>query len=392
MPRFTALSQTSHAVRATSFGPFGQRIAELSKQGLVAPLHIGDTWLMPPEPAQRIALDVEAVHRYAPIAGLPPLREAVHARISERYGIPSQPEEVFLTPGSTGGLSLAAEALFDPGDEVIIMTPSWPLIFGMLERRGVVIREVPVSADGFPDGDIAALRERLEAACSARTAGLYFCDPNNPGGFIYSPEMLAALADFARSHDLWVISDVAYVDFCFDAPEFRPAAALEGFAGRTITAGTFSKSFALAGHRIGWLHVPEGPAELMTRLLTYSTYHTSTSAQEMALACLRADAGAEIWKSYEDGARVAHEVLEGRVRPAVAGAFVFLDLRPLGVKDHEGCLELLGRILEDGVALCPGRVFGRDFEGFARLCYTALPPEELRRALQRLRPYLDGTP
>lgn len=370
-------------MRATSYGPFAARMGQLLKEGELIPLHLGDTWLLPPKDAREINLDQDAIHRYAPIAGLPELREETQKRL-QGYGIDAQYDEVFITPGSTGGLSLAVEAMFDPGDEVIILTPSWPLIFGMFHRRKVQVRQVPVGDAGCPD-DVVKLKERLSQAINEKTAGIYFCDPNNPAGFIYSPEMLDAIADLVEAHNLWVISDIAYADMVF-IDKYKVTGARPRFKDRCVTAGTFSKTFALAGHRVGYLHAPPAVSKLLTGLLTNTTYHSSTSAQEMALACLRSEETESVSRSYAEGAKIAHELFEGTYRPAEGGAFLFVDLRPLGITSHEQTLDFLMRCLDVGVSLCPGQIFGEGFGPFARLCYTAVSPEQLRMGLKRLNP------
>lgn len=383
MPRFPNVSDISQTMSATSYGPFAARMSQLLSRGELIPLHLGDTWLLPPKDAREINLNEDAIHRYAPIAGLPELRTQTQKRL-QSYGIDAQYEDVYITPGSTGGLSLAVEAMFDPGDEVIIFTPSWPLIFGMFHRRGVQVRQVPVGNAGVPD-DISSLKERLTNAINEKTAGIYFCDPNNPAGFIYSEELLEIIADLAEEHNLWVISDIAYADMAFE-DNFQVTGARPRFKNRCVTSGTFSKTFALAGHRVGYLHCPPSVSKLLTGLLTNTTYHASTSAQEMALACLKSEETESVSKSYAEGAKIAHSLFEGRYTPAQGGAFLFVDLRPLGVTSHEETLDFLMRCLDKGVSLCPGQIFGEGFGPFARLCYTAVSPKQLREGLKRLNP------
>lgn len=388
MPRFPARSAAAQALPATSFGPFQARMAEVQAEGRLIPLHLGDTWVLPPEPARRIDLDREELHRYVAVPGLPRLRAAVAERLAARYAIPTATERVFITPGSTGGLSIAASALFEPGDEVLVLTPSWPLIFGILSRQGIVVREVSVGPDGAPETESEAFAARLDAAITEKTAGIYFCDPNNPAGFIYPEPYLRAIAERAERHALWILSDIAYVDLAFEP--FKAAAARPDMAERCVTAGTFSKTLALAGHRVGYLTGPPAVAELIARLICHSSYHASSSAQEMALACLTAGREGEVAESYAAGAAIAHAELRGRFRPAQAGAFVFLDLRPRGVSNEEEALAFLIRCLDAGVSLCPGRIFGAGFAAFARLCFTAVPPQRLREGLARIKPLLEG--
>jgi aspartate/methionine/tyrosine aminotransferase len=387
MPRFPSVSDISQRMSSTSYGPFATRMNEMMQAGTLIPLHLGDSYLLPPKAARQIDLNQEPIHRYAPIAGLPKLRAATCERLVS-YGIDAAVEDVFITPGSTGGLSLAVEAMFDPGDEVIVLTPSWPLIFGMLQRRAVTIREVPVGLNGSPD-DLDAFKERLNASITEKTAAIYFCDPNNPAGFIYSKGLRQIIAEIVDKHELWVISDIAYADMAFN-DDYRVTGALPEFKDRCVTSGTYSKTFALAGHRVGYLHAPQAISALLSGLITNTTYHTSTSAQAMALACLESGQDDLVAKSYKTGADIAHELFKGCFQKAQGGAFLFVDLRPLGVKDHQGTLDFLLRCLDKGVSLCPGQIFGQHFGPFARLCYTAVSPERLREGLALLNPLFEG--
>ena len=383
MPRFPSVSEVSQSMQSTSYGPFATRMAALLGAGALIPLHLGDSYLLPPKAARDIDLNVTQIHRYAPVAGIPELRQESCAKL-RGYGIDAEVEDVFITPGSTGGLSLAVEAMFDSGDEAIILTPSWPLIFGMFQRRGVTVQEVPVGLSGFPD-NIEDFKQRLVEAINERTSAIYFCDPNNPSGFIYSEEMLDVIADAAEEHNLWVISDIAYADMVFE-DGYHVTASLPRFKDRCVTSGTFSKTYALAGHRVGYLHAPRSISALLTGLITNTTYHASTSAQEMALASIRSADQTTVSESYARGAQIAHKLFEGCFAPAQGGAFLFIDLRVLGVRNHQETLEFLGRCLDEEVALCPGQIFGKHFGPFARLCYTAVSPERLREGLTRLNP------
>jgi aspartate/methionine/tyrosine aminotransferase len=267
-------------------------------------------------------------------------------------------------------------ALFDEGDEVLVLTPVWPLILGILSARGVVPVQVPVGTEGWPEPEPETLRQRLLDACTDRTAGLYVCDPNNPGGFVTPPEHVRVLREVAEEMDLWMMVDVVYKDLIFDRSPWQvPELAAGDGADRLFLTGSFSKSHVLAGHRAGFLVGPEAMETVVTRVITHCPYHASTSAQEMAVAALAAGPGEidRVRHSYRAGMVAARTGLETLCHQPQAGAFLFLDLREL-VHDEEETMALLVRCAEAGVALAPGSMFGDTFARFARLCYTTVPP------------------
>jgi aspartate/methionine/tyrosine aminotransferase len=385
MPLFPQPSHSAREIRFSSFGSMAERVSDLEAKGLLIPLHLGDTYLPPPAPALEVSLQADYLHRYGHLEGFPELRLGIAERVGERFDLPARKENVFVTPGAIGALSLLADTLFDPGEEVIVLTPCWPVIFGILTRRGLTVKEVPVGYDGFPELNSGDFVNRLRSAVSVRTKGIYFCNPNNPSGFILNESFSAAIIDLALEHSLWVLEDIAYGELVFKGC-FRPISSDRRIQNCSVVVGTFSKSHALAGHRVGYLVAPPEIQGLIPRLLMHTTYHTSTVAQLMAQACLRCSDEEEqkTLNSYIEGANIAHELLSCVAAPAEAGAFIMLDLRPYGVTGKAKMDMFLDALLDQHVSLCPGSVFGRDFESFARLCFTAVPPRQLREGIARI--------
>ncbi len=377
MPRFPDLSSRCADLPAGSFTAFGARLQEEKRAGKLVPLHIGDTHGMPPEDSTRVDLGVPRVHRYTQVAGDPELRAAVANALLPALGVSVPADGVVISAGATDGLLLAAAAVCDPGDEVVVLTPSWPLVFGILPTVGARAVMVSVGEGGWPEPDPAGLAARLDDAIGERTVAIYFSDPNNPSGYVFSPAHRAAIARVARENDLWVLHDAVYA-------QLRWAGESVGWANdvspeRLVTAGSFSKAYALAGQRVGFLALPEPLRAPVRRLVTHVIYHAPTSGQAMALAALRSEGYVEsMCEQYRSAAELARAHLPScRFHVPDAGAFLFLDLREVGAP-HE---EVLLRCLDRHVALAPGNLFGDGFEPFARLCYTAVPVDELAVAL-----------
>ncbi|MEZ6184681.1 MAG: pyridoxal phosphate-dependent aminotransferase [Planctomycetota bacterium] len=311
MPQVPHTSQGSASLPASTFVAFRDGILAHAAAGTLIPLHLGDTRLLPPAAARALDLEDRALHRYGPVAGFPELRAAV-AQDFTRAGLAVDVADVAITPGATGALDVALDMVLDPGEETLVLTPSWPLIFGIASRRGV-LRQVPLSPGGeLPDPE--TLAARVAAAITPRTAAIYWSDPNNPVGFCYSDAHRDALYALAEAHGLWVVIDAVYSDLVFSGSRSpsRPTAARRA---RTFVAVSYSKRFGLAGHRVGALATPPGLGELAARLVTYTTYHASHAGQHMALDVFRDDPDAPR-QAWHDLARAVRPPAPRWTRPA----------------------------------------------------------------------------
>ena len=275
MPRHPALAATLDSMRSDLFSSLAHRLANLS--GDTFPLHIGDTYLEPAAGARMEDLTVAenpGMHRYTRPHGHPELIQ----RLSKQRGVPS--DRILATAGATGGLCALADTTLDPGDEVLVLAPFWPLIRGIVQAAGGIPRQVP-----FYDrpGDVP---DRLETHLTDRTVALYVNSPNNPTGRTLSEAEVAALAAFARSHDLWIWSDEVYEQFAYTGPH-RPIA--PAAPERTFTAFSFSKAWGMAGNRVGYLVGPTDPSALaqVRRIGTHTWYSASTAAQLAAARVTR---------------------------------------------------------------------------------------------------------
>jgi aspartate/methionine/tyrosine aminotransferase len=359
---------------AGAFTRFADRLQAETAAGTLVPLHIGDTYLDASSLLAGAELTRPELHRYGPVPGVPELRRLVAERLLPGLGRDLPDAGVVITAGATGGLSVALAPICDPGDEIIVVTPSWPLIFGIIASHDGKSIEVPISPDGWPD-DAEDFAARLLAAVTPRTAAIYLSDPNNPVGYVLPEAHRRAVAQVAESAGLWLVHDAVYADL-------RWAGTQPSFAGliddaRLLTVGSFSKTHAIAGHRIGFVAAPVSLATLIGRFLMYHSYHPSIAGQALALAAVdEPGLAARVRDSYAAGAGLAQRHLQ-LAHPPEAGGFAFIDLR--GVRGTPD--EFLSRCLDAHVALAPGASFGRDFAAFARLCYTCVSPSTLEPAL-----------
>jgi N-succinyldiaminopimelate aminotransferase len=330
---------------------------------------------------QRTA-DQPRLHNYAPVQGEPVLLDAIGRHLTRRSGLTIDRELVQVVSGATAGLSVVVQALCDPGDEIILPSPYWPLIRGIVEKRGCRPVEVPMFHRATdPALDVEAL---LEAAVTERTVALYLNTPHNPTGAVLTDAQIGAFARVAARHDLWVLSDEVYESLMFEGAP--PATwSRDDLRARTVAVHSVSKAYGLAGSRVGFAHGPPQAMPTIRGVQTYATYCAPRPLQHGAAKVLDEGDGwlAQARALYQEAARRAASALGVTVPPA--GTFLHVDVRP-HLRPGEDTMGFLVRCLEAGVLLTPGASTGKDFEGSVRLCFTSVPPHELDDALERLRP------
>jgi N-succinyldiaminopimelate aminotransferase len=359
------------------YSPLGERLHQ--RRGPIYPLHVGDTWREPFAGGCMEDLSQGAhpgMNRYGPTQGLPELLDAIVEKVRRRNRIACERDGVLVTGGATAGLQCVIGALADPGDEVLILAPFWPLIRGIVQGWRAIPVEVPFHGRVDSAGDaVAAVAERA----THRTVALYVSTPSNPTGRMIPEDWLAELAEWARRQDLWLVSDEVYEDLVYRGAHVS----LARFAPeRTVTAFSFSKSYGMAGYRAAYLVGPPAVLAEVHKLHVHSTYCAPVPSQLAALRALRSgDAWlAETREFYRGAGDDAADVL-GLEAPA-GSTFLFLDVRDR--LDERGIQGFLEDVFEDGVVLAPGAASGRDYASFARLCYTAAPPDDVAVAVRLL--------
>jgi len=382
MPRFPALSPTSASLSDRVYSVLAQKAR--GRSGPIYPLHVGDTYREPLRAAraeEQRSADHPRLHNYAPVQGEPALLDAVVDDVRARTGITLDREGVQVVAGATSGFTVASVALLDPGDEVIILAPFWPLIRGIVASRGAVAVEVPFwTRVTAPDFDPEAA---IEGAISPRTAAIYVNAPNNPTGAVLTDRIAGAVARVAGRHDLWVLSDEAYEALDYREGRRAPLWAREDLRARTIAAHTLSKSHGLAGARVGWVH---GPLEAMQAIRGVQTFQVYCAPRPMQIGAVRALREGASWIEetrglYAEAAKKAASAVGVPTPPS--GTFLFFDAAP-HLREGEALMGFLERCLDAGVLLTPGVASGRDYERWVRLCFTAVPPADLDDALSRL--------
>lgn len=372
------MPQTSSFVRslkASVFASLGEKM-----KGLTSPpicLHLGDTYALPVESACWTGMDLSspALYRYSHPHGLPSLLEALRHKLNQRNGLSEvQTDWIQVTCGATQALHCALQTLLQPGQGVMILAPYWPLFGGMSRLQGLDVHEVECTPRLSQGQSLSAL---LQQAYRPGMAALYFANPNNPDGYVYSASELHEIADFARAHDLWVLSDECYEDYVYAGGEHLSIATLPGMDQRTVSAYSFSKSFAMAGHRLGYaVAVPE-VMSLLRRVANHTVYNVSATIQQAGVKMLEGaqqESYCQTWLPRYQEAR--DQLVDALDCPSPSGgAYCFPNFG-----SPQAAWDFLERALKSGVVLAPGAAFGDAYASYLRICFTCVEPKVLDQA------------
>lgn len=341
-----------------------------------------------PTPPHVVEAGVRALHdghtRYVNPAGLPALRDAIAASLAWRGVRGALAENVVVVPGAKPMVFYGLLTVLEPGDEVLVPDPGFPIYPSVVRFAGAVPVRYPLDAAGGLDAD------RLASLIGPRTRAIVLNLPGNPTGGVATADALRRLAELAQRHDLTVISDEVYGRIRYDGPP-DSIAALPGMLERTIIVDSFSKSYNMTGWRLGFGVVPAPLVERVTTLVVNGTSCTPPFVQLAGLAGLTGP---------QDAVTTAVARLERRrdwlvdglnglpgircARPD--GAFyAFADVRQIEARAGLSTEQLAALLLEThGVAVLPGTGFGPGGAGHLRLSF-AVAPAVLDLALERLR-------
>ncbi|HEX3618548.1 MAG TPA: aminotransferase class I/II-fold pyridoxal phosphate-dependent enzyme [Solirubrobacteraceae bacterium] len=319
-------------------------------------------------------------NQYAPLPGVPALRDAVRRHQLSHYGL--EPEEVLITFGATEAIASALLGLCDPGDEVVVFEPYYDsygacIAFAGAHKRVVTLRPPQFALD--PQELRAAV-----ARAGGRARVLLWNSPHNPTGRVFSREELKAVADVCIEHDLVCVTDEVYEHLVFDG-EHIPLATLPGMAERTLTISGLGKSFSFTGWKIGWV---SGPGELVRSVRTvkqFLTFAGGTPLQHAAAAALMLPP--EPLEALRDELRANRDTLATAIaaagwRPLVPAGTYFINA-DVGSDAVGFCAELPARC---GVVAIPTSVFYDDQSVAATLVRFAFckRPDVIAMAADRL--------
>jgi aminotransferase len=325
---------------------------------------------------------------YSETSGLPALREEIAKKLKRDNNVEGDPAQIMVTVGAIEGLAAAIMAVVDPGDEVILPTPTYSThIRQVVIASGKPVLVPTIEEEGFIL-DIAGIRK----AVTPKTKAIVYCSPSNPTGTVFVEEQLRELADLALEHDLAVITDEAYEYFTYDGYKHFSIASIPEMRKRTISCYTFTKTYAMTGWRIGYLHADEELIPQITKAHIPFAICAPVVSQYAALAALQGDQHciAEFRNHYVAARDLMCDRLD-RVDSAFTyqkphGSYLmFPRIRPAAGADSASfCKKLLK---EARVSTTPGVAFGPTGEGHLRLSFC-VSEEEVNKAFDRIEAFL----
>ena len=303
---------------------------------------------------------------YSVTQGIPELRERLQREIDERYRHGDR--RVLVTSGTSGALVLAVLAMVNPGDEVIVFDPyfvMYPALVAMVGGKCVMV-------DTYPDFRIDP--QRVAAAITPRTKMILFNSPANPTGAVASAEDVRALAELAAKHNIALVSDEIYREFCYDGPLASPAE----WNDQTIVVDGFSKTYGLTGWRLGFVHGPSAIVDKLTMLQQYTFVCAPHPLQWAAVAAMDVDMTGHIasYRRRRDIA-VAGLLEAGYSVNKPGGAFYVFPEVPRrsgkaggNSKTGESASDFVMRAIDNELLIIPGSIFSSRDTNF-RISYAA---------------------
>ncbi len=340
--------------------------------------------------AAKDALD-QNFTRYTAVAGIPELRDAICARYKADYGITITAPEVLATFGGKQALFNAALALLNPGDEVITHAPFWPTI----PEQVKLVEATPVIVQTGWQDSFAVHADKVIDAITPKTKAIILNSPANPTGALIDESAVAAIADAAAKHGIWIIVDLCYEHLIYeDVPHNLPKVLFDRHRDRTVLACSASKAYAMTGWRTGWTIAPAALTKQFNTIQGQTTSNITSIAQKALVAAL--SGSQEPVAKMRDEFRRRRDSIHGwlTANPGIRcvkprGAFyLFPNITGLLTDSVRSSLDFAQQLLDkEHVVVTPGEAF--DAPGYFRISY-ATSMERLREGADRMLRFADS--
>ncbi|MDY6391784.1 MAG: aminotransferase class I/II-fold pyridoxal phosphate-dependent enzyme [Bacilli bacterium] len=321
---------------------------------------------------------------YTSNQGMPELRKEICKYLKRRQGLHYEPSQVVVTTGGSEAVDLAMRAILDPGDEVIVLDPSYVCY----EPDVLLAGGVPVKVQLKAENEFRITPEELEACITDKTKAVILNYPNNPTGAIMGKEDLEKIAKVFIEHDLLAVTDEIYGELTYSG-EHVSIASIPGMQERTLLINGFSKAYSMTGWRLGYLAGPSSVIDQAKKIHQFAIMCAPTLSQYAGVEALRnGDKDVEAMrKEYDRRRKYLYAELQKLGLPCFEpkGAFyIFPSIASTGKTSEDFCLDLLEK---ERLVVVPGTAFGESGEGFVRISY-AYSLDSLKEAMKRLGRYL----
>ena len=356
----------------------------------VIPLWFGETDIVTPKfisDSMKVALD-EGHTFYTTNHGVPELVESISQYSSHLHNKIISKNRIMITAAGMNALMIAAEAIVNPNEKIICVTPVWPNFMRCVQIMGGQIIEIPLLLSERENKWQLNL-EKIEKHISD-VKGIYINSPNNPTGWMMEKKEQEKILEICRKNKKWIIADEVYERVVYDrkiAPSFLDIASEKDLL---IVVNSFSKSWAMTGWRLGWITIPENTLNLFEKLNEFNIASPAAPVQHAGITAIKEGENfiLDMISKLSNARNIAINNLNSfsLVELPYPHAAFYAFFRVKGIKDSElFCKETLK---QTGVGLAPGTAFGKDTNNWLRICY-AKSPDLLEEAFLKLKAVLD---
>jgi aminotransferase len=325
---------------------------------------------------------------YTDFQGLIELREVIADYLETEIGVRYDPySEILVTSGAAEAIYITIQGIVDPGDEVILLDPTYLTFEPCIMLAGGIVSRVPLIEESGWALDLETLREKA----GPKTKAIIINSPNNPTGTVFNKVEIEQIAEIACREDAIVIFDMVFDKIIYDDIKLENIAALPGMKDRTILIGGFSKIYSMSGLRVGWL---AGNAEIISALTNslhlYVSICASIVAQEAAIAALK---GPQDWlkgwiREYQERRDILVQTLNAipgiKCQIPKGGFFVFPNISAIEKDAYKFAQDL---VKNAGIVVTPGSDYGPRGEGHVRMVFGAVSKAEVEECVKRLKAY-----
>jgi len=383
-------------MRQTIIDLQASRIRDVANAGIgrsdVLAFWFGESDEVSPDVVRQAAIDSlrQGETFYAHNLGLPALREAIAFEMQSRHGAGIGSDRIAVTSGGVNALMLAMQALLNPGDQAVVVTPVWPNLTSQPVILGAQLQTVCLRPH---HGRWTLPMDELLAAVTDQTRLLVINSPNNPTGWTLTREEQQTVLEHCRHTGTWILADEVYENLYYlpssnhCAPSFLDIAQAQD---RLVVAHSFSKSFLMTGWRLGWLVMPVAMTEHMGKLIEYNTSCASVFVQRAGIAALQ-HAG-EVVPRVVSNMQACRDRLFAELAdiPGLTlakpdgGMYAFFS-----IPGHDDDVLTAKRLVaEAGLGLAPGSAFAPQAQGWLRWCFASQDQNRLGEGASRLRQWL----
>lgn len=363
------------------------------KGGKLVYLQIGEPAFDTPENIKQAgarAIQENQTH-YTPSPGIPALRAAVAEKTSKRSCEPFFAEDVVVMPAAKPVMFHMINALVDPGDEVIIPNPGFPIYESVVNYLGGISVPLPL----LEEKDFNFSLDELKNLITPRTKLIIINSPQNPTGGVLTHETLSGIAELAIKHDLWVLSDEIYDRIIYEG-EHISITSFKGLPERTVILNGVSKTYAMTGWRLGWAVTKNRQmAQYLEQLIINDVSCTAAFTQYAGIEALMGPQNAvdmmrDTYRQRRDLLVDLVQEIPGMSCRSPKGAFyLFVNVKPILTALKINASQFADRIMREAhVVILPGTAFGAHGEGYIRFSYVS-SEKDIREGLARLKKFIN---